>query len=163
MTMIELRANYSDEEQVDEQETLYVTAAEGTPDLYPNLSFIGASACFEQVCSMAQRIATKDLCSTYPKMLEAFLFLKFKSGLWDKYDVKNKRVQKLIRGLLAKQYLMSDRWILLEITMIIAMSEYNTHPKFLNFIIVYTIYTYCRTENIYHYAIQLTTKEYCYS
>ena len=88
VSMIELRANDSDEENEDELEALYRTAAEDTPNLYPNLNFIGAStACVERVWSIAQRIVTKDRCYMYPKMVEALLFLKFNSELWDKYDV----------------------------------------------------------------------------
>ena len=117
VAMIELRANDSDEEREDNLEALYRTAAEETPNLYPNLNFIGAStACVERVWSMAARILTKDRASMYPKMVEALLFLKFNSVLWNKYDVadaifmvKNKNNVELNQRLTSQEIF--DEWL----------------------------------------------------
>lgn len=117
VSMIELRANDSDAEHEDELEALYRTAAEDTPNLYPNIKFICAStACVERVWSIAQRIVTKDRCSMYPKMVEALLFLKFNSELWDKYDVadavfmvKNKKNVELNQRLTSQEIF--DEWL----------------------------------------------------
>ena len=91
---------------------------EDIPNLYPKINYIGVStACVERVWSMAQRIFTKDHCSMYPKMVEALLFLKFNSELWDKYDVadavfmvKNKKNVELNQRLTSQERF--DEWLM---------------------------------------------------